>query len=128
MVVFPCSFVLFSRVLRSRVLVSLPKLNISDNFLPIVSVNVGLLWAHIILTRDSWTAWSGDRPVRIGPRFSKFWWSWSDPRFGNFSWSWSGPVPGFEILLGSGLVRSEVSKIFPVLVRSGPRFLKFYRS
>ena len=53
-----------------------------------------------------------DRLVRIGLRFSKFCWSWSDP------------VPGFEIFLGSGPIRSQVSKIFLVLVRS--QNLNFY--
>ena len=48
-------------------------------------------------------------PVRIGPRFS------------NFCWSWSGPVPGFENVLGSGPFRSQVSKFFLVLIRAGPR-------
>ena len=38
---------------------------------------------------DPRTARSGDRPVRLGPRFSKFSWSWFGPRFPNFSWSWS---------------------------------------
>ena len=38
---------------------------------------------------DPRTARSGDRPVRLGPRFSKFSWSWFGPRFPNFSGSWS---------------------------------------
>ena len=53
-------------------------------------------------TRDPRTASCGDRPVRIGPRFSKFLLVLvrSGPRFGIFSWSWSGPVLGFENFLG----------------------------
>ena len=43
--------------------------------------------ALIIKPRDQRTTRSEDRPVRIGPRFSKF------------CWSWSGPV-SFEIFLG----------------------------
>ena len=35
----------------------------------------------MIVIRDSRTTRSGDRPVRIGPRFSNFSWSWSVPRF-----------------------------------------------
>ena len=56
--------------------------------------------------RDPRTARSVDRPVLIGPRFSKF------------CWSWSGQVPGFEIFLGPGPVRSQVLKFFSALVRS----------
>ena len=57
-----------------------------------------------ILFRDPWTAESGDRAVRIGPKFSKF------------CWSWFGPVLDFEIIF-------EISQIFSVLIRAGPRFL-----
>ena len=62
----------------------------------------------VLAIRNPRTAWSGDRPVRIGPIISKFWWSWTGPRFGNFCWSWSSPVPGFEFFLGSGPIRSQV--------------------
>ena len=48
-------------------------------------------WFYSAITiRDPRTAKSGNRPVRIGPRF------W------NFSGSWSGPVPGFKTFLGPG--------------------------
>ena len=42
--------------------------------------------------RDPRTAWSEDRSVRLGPRFSKFFWSWcgSVRDFLIFFWSWSG--------------------------------------
>ena len=40
------------------------------------------------------TARSEDRPVRLGPRFSKFFWSWSGPKFLKNFWSWSGLVLG----------------------------------
>ena len=46
--------------------------------------------------RDPRTAWSRDRPDRIGPRFSKFCWSWSGPRLDFFL----GPVPGLELYPG----------------------------
>ena len=57
-------------------------------------------------SRDPRTAKFGERPVRIGPRFSKF------------SWFWSGPGPSC----------SRIFKILSVLVRAGFRFLKFFRS
>ena len=56
----------------------------------------------------------GERPVRLGPRFSKFY------------WSWFGPVRDFQIFLGPGPSRSLISQIFPVLVRVGPGFLKMF--
>ena len=59
---------------------------------------------------------SRDRPVRIGPRFSKF------------CWSWSGSVRDFKNFFGSGPVRSEIFQNVLVLVRLGPRFSKFYWS
>ena len=57
-----------------------------------------------LTARDPRTAKSGYRPVQIGPRFSKF------------CWSWFGPVLDFEIIF-------EISQIFSVLIRAGPRFL-----
>ena len=62
------------------------------------------------------TAKSRDWPVRIGPTFSKF------------CWSWFGLFRDFEIFLGPGPSWSGISKIFSVLVWSGPRFSKFYWS
>ena len=47
--------------------------------------------AFIIQSRNPRTAGFGDRPVRLGLRFSKF--CWSSPRFGHFSQSWSGFGP-----------------------------------
>ena len=37
----------------------------------------------------------------------------------------TGPIPGYEIFLGPGLVRSQVLKFFLVLVRSGSKFQIF---
>ena len=55
---------------------------------------------------------SGDRPFRLGPRFS------------NFSQSWSGPLQDFLNFLRPVPVPFEISKFS----WSGPRFLKiFYR-
>ena len=75
--------------------------------------------------RDTRTTMNGDRPVRIGPRCSRFCRSWSGPifrkfflflvRFGprvrNFSWSWSGPVQVLKLLFV--LVRSEIPGFGP---------------
>ena len=80
-----------------------------------------------VTSRDPRTTWSGDLPVRIGPRFSKFWWSeiflgpGSVPDFEIFL----GPCPGWSQVLNffSVLVRSQVL-IFSVLVRFGPWFVK----
>ena len=47
-------------------------------------------------TRDPRTAWSEDRSVRLGPRFSKIF------------WSWSGSVRDFSNFVGPGPVRSEI--------------------
>ena len=50
----------------------------------------------MVQNRAPWTAGSGNRPVRLGPRFSKFRWSW-------FDW-----VRDFRVFLGLGPVRSEI--------------------
>ena len=68
--------------------------------------NYRILTNSTFAIRDTRTAWCRDRPVRIGPRFSKF------------CCSWFGPVRDLEIFLGPGPVRSQVSKFFqPVVVR-----------
>ena len=54
--------------------------------------------------RDPRTARSMDRPVLIGPRFSKFCWSWSGQVPGFEIFLDPGPVPGFEIFLSPGPV------------------------
>ena len=53
------------------------------------------------------TVASANRSVRICPRFSKFW------------WSWTGRVGPIFHISGPGPSWSGISKIFPVLVRSG---------
>ena len=77
---------------------------------------------------------------RIGPRFWNFSRFWSGsvtgfeiclgpgpvPEFEFFLGS--GPVPGSESFLGSGPSWSGISKNVSVLVRTGPRFPKFFRS
>jgi len=88
----------------------------------------------VLAIRDSWTARSGDRPVRIGPIISKFCWSWSGPRFGNFWWSWSSPVPAFKKFsrFWSDSVLGSVPGNFldpgPLLVINDPGSLRLSRS
>ena len=60
----------------------------------------------IFRVRDQWTAWPEYRSVRLGPRFSKF------------CWSWSGSVRYVRKRFGTGPSWSLISQFYSTLVRS----------
>ena len=54
-----------------------------------------------------------DRPVRIGPRYSKF--CWSGPRSENFSWTWSRPwLFRGSLSKPTNLIRSQTDLFYSV--------------
>ena len=80
-----------------------------------------MIWVLLIIIRIVMVR--TDTPLTIIPRDPRTVWSESVQDFQNFVGP--GPVPGFEIFLGPGPVRSQISKFFLVLVRSGPRVWNF---
>ena len=97
-------------------------------------------WDDLKRTRNQG---STDRSVRIGPRFSKSWWSWTGPFLlvRPVPLSWSELIQDFwkwyrfelvPIRRPSDCFQKYLVLIpffaFPVLVRVGPVFLKFSRS
>ena len=99
----------FMAVMIRVILASFDLLTTLDLRVPTFRVNVELL-----------NYYHGQGPT--DPRFSNSSWPLTSPRFSNFDWFWSGPT--FQ----NSPCRPGFSKIYLVLVRVGPRFLKILRS